>query len=273
MGLEKLGMSLAQRTSAWLKACGKSNILQTNPIKPAELKGLSFAPELNMDTVSLNLSTQRWLRALKNNPDVSPGSYVAMHHWLEGKNLGIRATIKNIETGRVLKQHHLLTLQDILLCDEAFNKLPSLASDCVVYRARRLGGRADVDFDIVKNADVGDVIVPDKGYSYTGFTRSIAEHWAPYDRSKGMMYIIRLPKGCKVSRNLEHGGEVVMPRGAEYRVISKHTNYDGTLEVTMEYIPPKTDNSVQSKEWCQMFGIKPYSKEEALEMLEYYRTM
>ncbi len=273
MGLEKLGMSLTQRTSAWLKACGKSNILQTNPIKPAELKGLSFAPELNMDTVSLSLSTQRWLRALKNNPDVSPGSYVAMHHWLDGQNLGIRPTIKNIETGRVLKQHHLLTLQDIQLCDEAFNKLPPLASDCVVYRARRLGGRADVDFDIVKNADVGDVIVPDKGYSYTGFTRSIAEHWAPYDRSKGMMYIIRLPKGCKVSRNLEHDGEVVMPRGAEYRVISKHTNYDGTLEVTMEYIPPKTDNSVQSKEWCQMFGIKPYSKEEALERLEYYRTM
>lgn len=50
-----------------------------------------------------------------------------------------------------------------------------------------------------------------------------------------MMFKIKLPKGAKVSRNLEHGGEVVMPRNAEYRLLSKSTNGNHT-EVELEYI-------------------------------------
>lgn len=55
MGLEKLGMSLAQKTSTWIKTCGKTNILQTKPAKKIELKGLKFTDKPNLDTVELSL--------------------------------------------------------------------------------------------------------------------------------------------------------------------------------------------------------------------------
>lgn len=38
-----------------------------------------------------------------------------------------------------------------------------------------------------------------------------------------MLEIIRIPKGARVSRNMEHGGEILMPRGAAYKLISKET--------------------------------------------------
>ena len=44
MGLEKIGMSLAQKTSAWVKATGKTSILQTKTINPKEFKGCNFKP-------------------------------------------------------------------------------------------------------------------------------------------------------------------------------------------------------------------------------------
>lgn len=50
MGLEKLGMSLAQKTSAWLKACEKNSVLQTKPIKTTDIQGVKYKPELKTDT-------------------------------------------------------------------------------------------------------------------------------------------------------------------------------------------------------------------------------
>lgn len=44
MGLEKIGMSLVQKTSAWVKATGKTSILQTKTINPKEFKGCNFKP-------------------------------------------------------------------------------------------------------------------------------------------------------------------------------------------------------------------------------------
>ena len=70
-----------------------------------------------------------------------------------------------------------------------------------------------------------------------------------------MMFKIKLPKGAKVSRNLEHGGEVVIPRNAEYRLISKTTNGDHT-EVELEYILPKNDNVAEIEELMKKFNIE-----------------
>lgn len=44
MGLAKLGLNLAQKTSSWVKACGKTSILQTKTINPTELKGYKLKP-------------------------------------------------------------------------------------------------------------------------------------------------------------------------------------------------------------------------------------
>ena len=57
MGLEKVGLNLAQKTSAWVKATGKGSILQTKPINTAELKGINLAQKPVGD--SFSFSTKR----------------------------------------------------------------------------------------------------------------------------------------------------------------------------------------------------------------------
>ena len=42
MGLGKLGMSLVQKTSAWVKACGKTSILQTKPVQKVNINELKY---------------------------------------------------------------------------------------------------------------------------------------------------------------------------------------------------------------------------------------
>ena len=54
MGLGKIGMSLAQKTASWVKAAGKTSVLQTKPITPTQLQGLRLAPNLAFDTVQLS---------------------------------------------------------------------------------------------------------------------------------------------------------------------------------------------------------------------------
>ena len=49
MALEKLGLSLVKKTSAWVKAAGKTSILQTKPINPTKLQSL-----VACDTVQLS---------------------------------------------------------------------------------------------------------------------------------------------------------------------------------------------------------------------------
>ena len=34
MGLEKIGMTLAQKTASWVKTASKTSVLQTKPINP-----------------------------------------------------------------------------------------------------------------------------------------------------------------------------------------------------------------------------------------------
>ena len=44
MSLGKIGMSLAQKTSAWVKAAGKTSVLQTKPIQTVNMRGLNMIP-------------------------------------------------------------------------------------------------------------------------------------------------------------------------------------------------------------------------------------
>ena len=54
MGLEKIGMTLAQKTASWVKTASKTSVLQTKPINPTQLQGLRFANNLTCDTVQLS---------------------------------------------------------------------------------------------------------------------------------------------------------------------------------------------------------------------------
>lgn len=53
MGLEKLGLSLAQKTSVWVKNAGKTNALQSKPINLTKLRNVHLAPNLAFDTIQL----------------------------------------------------------------------------------------------------------------------------------------------------------------------------------------------------------------------------
>lgn len=150
-------------------------------------------------------------------------------------------------------------LPRMLKIDKEFAKLPPLEKECIVWRGRfehPVIERLNQDFKIIDNAKIGDVIIPDTGYSYTGFTKELASHWSNSCGGRTMMFKIKLPKGAKVSRNLEHGGEVVMPRNAEYRLLSKSTNGNHT-EVELEYILPKKDNVTEIEELIKKFNIEP----------------
>ncbi len=57
MGLEKLGMSLIQKTSAWVKATGKNSILQTKPIKVSELEVFKYSPRLAEDSTKFSIQS------------------------------------------------------------------------------------------------------------------------------------------------------------------------------------------------------------------------
>ena len=56
MGLGKIGMSLAQKTASWVKAAGKTSVLQTKPINIGTIKELRYSHNLTCDTVSLSQS-------------------------------------------------------------------------------------------------------------------------------------------------------------------------------------------------------------------------
>ena len=191
-------------------------------------------------------------------PKTSEATQIKEHHYLNGRNHIYRDTPEKLEgNGKTFDdftdaEWDALSREEQRLCDrnenclrynaemkridKALQALPPLEKDCVFYRG--IGERFIPDSII--NGKVGDIVVPDNGYAYTAFNRELA------DRFGGHQYIIRTPKGAKVSRNMEHGGEAVFPRNAEYRIISKTKTPandiypDGQWRIELEYILPKS---------------------------------
>lgn len=191
-------------------------------------------------------------------PKTSEATQIKEHHYLNGKNHIYRDTPEKLEgNGKTFDdftdgEWDALSREEKRLCDrnenylrynaemkridKALQALPPLEKDCVFYR-----GIGEIFIpDSIINGKVGDIVVPDNGYAYTAFNRELA------DRFGGHQYIIRTPKGAKVSRNMEHGGEAVFPRNAEYRIISKTKTPandiypDGQWRIELEYILPKS---------------------------------
>ena len=188
-------------------------------------------------------------------PTVSDNSAVSMHHYISGDNTRIREAIsakaKNPSELSKLQIENKEYMEELMAqIDKEFEQLPPLEKNCIVYRGRAehpIIKKFNDDFEIMEKAKVGDVVIPDTGYSYTAFNYDMANNWCQGGRARDMnnnplrtiMYEIRLPKGAKVSRNLEHGGEVVMPRSAQYKVLDKKVGTNGDIEVVLEYILPK----------------------------------
>ena len=250
-------------STAIKKTPGVVGSLTRKTIKPSTtiFKGLS---SLKTDMAEISTSAvSRWTKAAEDYiPKVFEGSAVPMHHEINGVNNSIRKFINYKKTGIIPykdKEDIVWFLDQVKTgeisvkkIDAAFKSLRPLEKDCIVYRGRAenpspFGKDLNTDFEIINKAKVGDVIVPDTAYSYCAFKKSLANCWGgtgarsyanPGESNRIMMMTIRLPKGATVSRNLEHGGEVIMPRSAEYRLISKDIKENGDMDVLLEYILP-----------------------------------
>ena len=191
---------------------------------------------LEKDTVNFSQSVKKALY-----PFTDSTTQVPKHHKINGYNSNIRYALNRLEKGQPLDEEDKWALNVAEKLDESFQKLPLLEDDFVFYRGRSehpVIKRFNEDFHIIEAANTGDIVVPDKAYSYGAFKKEIAEHWSG-GLDKNMMFEIHVPKGVKISRNMEHGGEVVFPKGAEYRLISKEKDSRGVLNVVLEYILPK----------------------------------
>ncbi|MBR2387029.1 hypothetical protein IKA92_07030 [bacterium] len=196
----------------------------------------------------------------KNNvqeakPDTGENTAIKMHHSVNGYNPTIRYLIDDIISGEKIRPScadYIETIEDL---DNAFENLKPLENECVVYRGRHKHSACEslnYDFEIIENAKIGDIVVPDIAYSYCAFDKSLAKCFAN-GHENNMIYEIKLPKGAKVSRNLEHGGEVLMPRSAQYKITGKKV-IGSTTYVSMEYILPTEKQGLSTeymKEYCE----------------------
>lgn len=225
-----------------------------SPMEAIEYKTITDKYKLVNEQIRKNQDKVAHLR-----PNVFEGSDVPMHHYLNGRNPDVREAVKlqeQLAKGEVLAAEDKVFVEKMSKymdkVDASFEKLKPLDKRCIGYRGRTenpIMKSANEDFAIVDKAKVGDVIVPDKGYSYAAFDRSLADNWGGpgavmTDRhgkpTRQIMYTMYYPEGAKVSCNLEHGGEIVAPRGAAYKVISKETDKQGNIEIAMEYILPES---------------------------------
>ncbi|MCQ2753911.1 MAG: hypothetical protein MJ231_02565 [bacterium] len=225
---------------------------------------------LKSDTLSITSKVEQATKVVTKStipiaPMVFEGSQVSMHSLLHGQNTSIREIYKMVASGQPLTNTtdiKMVTsgLPAILKVDKEFAKIPPIETDCIVYRGRiehPISEYFNEDFRIIDKAKIGDIIIPDSGYSYTASKIELAEHFGSSRSDRTMMLKIRLPKGAKVSQGDAKGLgiEVVMPRNAEYRLLSKSTNGNHT-EVELEYILPKKDNVVEIEELMKRFNIE-----------------
>ncbi len=268
MFIEKLGMKTLRGCKALINTLTHSKgIVRSASTHSTDNCGLALKT-LESDAVTITHKGEKVTKAITKPtiptaPAVFEGSQVSMHHGLNGINTMVREAYRATKSGKTIDADDMFDvvhgLPRMLKIDKEFAKLPPLEKECIVWRGRfehPVIERFNQDFKIIDNAKIGDVITPDTGYSYTGFTKELASHWSNSCDDRTMMFKIKLPKGAKVSRNLEHGGEVVMPRNAEYRLLSKSTNGNHT-EVELEYILPKKDNVTEIEELIKKFNIEP----------------
>jgi hypothetical protein len=163
-------------------------------------------------------------RRFSKQPEIFKGSDIPLHHKLYTWTNSIREVLIHPEPDSDYKRIMLEKIDEI---DEQFAQLKPIEKDCVFYR----GAGSKYEKDVLSAARPGDIVVPDIGYSYTAFRKSLADEF-----TGSIKYEIRVPKGAKVSRNNEHGGEAIMPRSAQYKLISKEPDPTGKLNVILEYI-------------------------------------
>lgn len=136
----------------------------------------------------------------------------------------------NIDKINVARRH--MRIHNI---NKDFLKLMPQPKDSVVWRGRGryIGEAAGSDFDVIKNAKIGETIVPANGFTYAAHVKADTARYLALAPKKAnieaMLMEIRVPKGSQISVNMEHGGEAVFPGFSKYKLISKETRYIKTF--------------------------------------------
>lgn len=177
----------------------------------------------------------------------SRGPQIPQHHEVHGANYLYRRFLDpdtnpkllEGEIGTFRNKDELIAEVDRI--DKEFEALPGLAKKHIFYR-----GLYEMDYvstrhkgiEILTNAKVGDIVTPDSAYAYTSYNERSAISWAKYGDRRRMVLEIHTPKGAKISCNLEHGGEGLFPRNAQYKILEKRIGPDGISWVKLQYILP-----------------------------------
>ena len=154
----------------------------------------------------------------------------------------IRGISKNGKEGVPKGMEH--RYQDVLAImektDKEFKKLIPNIFPKKFYRGTM--GNNNECAQILRKAKIGDVVVPDNGYSFITKSKDTALGYATRCDGKGDETIvfmeILLPSGSKISKNPFHLREAVMPRCAKYEVAGKKEE-NGILRVILRYLPEK----------------------------------
>ena len=240
-GINQIFSLAADDIAKYVKLCGKRALPQTKPVSSEQLQGLHLATDAIGDTFKLTT---------KKEPLKEAHSF---HHYFQSVNHKI---------GTEMPEDVLVKFEkELAELDEEFKHLKPLEKEEKFWRATHLrlfclGDSMNNEYNIIWNAQVGDIIQPQCFYPYTSTHggRHVAATMAytgNINSARAMLMEIRAPKGSRISINDEHSGEAVFPRNAKFRLISKETKevnnpiawVDGEAptfpreEVVLEYIP------------------------------------
>lgn len=240
-----MGTTIGKEIIALTRTIGKG-LLATKPVK-VTLSDLKYTSKLKTDTFVKKVET--WFDPVGHvAPYAQRGrTEVVGHHDFNAWNSNdtieevMRTFMKNhpnasqeqIQKALIRTQKNIAYSNlDKIDYNRAFLRLEPQPYNSVAFRGRqrRIGEQLGSDFDIIEKAQVGDEIVPTRGFAYAAHHKFGTHQYmgSPFDyngniKFEPMLIEYRIPKGSQVSSNMEHGGEVVFPALSKYKLVSKDT--------------------------------------------------
>ncbi len=239
MGLAKLGMSLVQKTSVWVKAAGKTSALQTKPLSSVKkLEGLNLASiKQDIAVFSNKIKAVEPYKSLLVRECDKPVNTIYFKNYLSEKE--IRAFEKYIET---YGNNNGLRDGDIVVGDAiramAFKKAQPLSSDAYVYRGISRDSRLSSQ-KFLNSFKEGASIV-DEGLLSTSTSLEHIKNTIFLDNainSNGILLRIHLPAGTKGI--LLDYNEYLLPNSSKLK-INLLTEINGIKIGDCEYILPNS---------------------------------
>ena len=236
--------------------------------------GTGFKP-MSFDTVSFSSKKEENKVAKKHIPTRlqskmqdsfhSTSRQVMIRSLLELKEKGLtneeiakvwyKAEYENDKTE--VKKEHLeaieITKKLLKETDDAFSCVVPSMLPKTYYRGVLIDKTSRVA-EIIKKAEIKDVIQPDLGYSFLASKKSYAESYADYASGKSdpttcIVMKIKTPIGTPISRDITFApleGNVVLARGAKFEVLDKEIK-DGKTYITLKYLSCAKDEKKSDK--------------------------